>query len=527
MNYAKYAVIHSRHLPDKVCLIERTPSKGLRRTLTWRQFNDEINKVANYLSKELGVKDGDFVMHLQNNSLEWLITYYGIIKLGAVVVPLNFRFAGPDILYAAQVCNPSVFILGSEFLPVAQPVQKDLKTVKAYICVGENVPADMTDYRKIAAYPDTTEAMVDVEDHHDLAMMFTSGTTGKPKAVLHTHYSINNTAIGNGMSYFVEKNDNYVFFLPLYHSGTMFLWAPFYATGATGTLLREFTEPKWILDALAEEKGTDILFVVPIAVAMLNALKSGQIKLSDYDLSSWKYLEIGAQPVPFEVMKGLVETFSCGVSNIYGITEGGGGGLFNLYPEDVLRKPGSIGKPTFGIEGKLVDFEGKEVPPGEVGELVFSTNRMMKGYFNNPEMTSDTLKNGWLYTGDLLRTDEEGFFYIVDRKKDMITSGGENIFPVEIEDALMQSPKIDDVACIGHPDDRLVEIVMAIIQLKEGRTMTEEEVFEFCKEVKLAKYKWPRKIVFDKVMRNPTGKLMKPQMREKFTGRKEAFRKLD
>jgi acyl-CoA synthetase (AMP-forming)/AMP-acid ligase II len=153
-------------------------------------------------------------------------------------------------------------------------------------------------------------------------------------------------------------------------------------------------------------------------------------------------------------MKGLVETFSCGVSNIYGITEGGGGGLFNLYPEDVLRKPGSIGKPTFGIEGKLVDFEGKEVPPGEVGELVFSTNRMMKGYFKNPEMTAETLKDGWLYTGDLLKTDEEGFFYIVDRKKDMITSGGENIFPVEIEDALMQSPKIDDVACIGHPDDQ-------------------------------------------------------------------------
>ncbi|MDD4986432.1 MAG: AMP-binding protein, partial [Dehalococcoidales bacterium] len=136
MNYAQYAKIHARHLPNKICLIERTPSKGLRRTLTWKQFNDEINRTANYLSKEMGVKDGDFVMHLQNNSLEWLITYYGIIKLGAVVVPLNFRFAGPDILYAAEVCNPKVFILGSEFLPVAQPVQKELKTVKKYICVG-------------------------------------------------------------------------------------------------------------------------------------------------------------------------------------------------------------------------------------------------------------------------------------------------------------------------------------------------------------------------------------------------------
>lgn len=525
MNYAKYATLHARHLPDKECLAERTPSLNQRRTLTWKQFNDEINRTANYLANELGIKFGDYVMHLQNNSLEWLITYYAIIKLGAVVVPLNFRFVGDDILYAADVCDPKVFILGSEFLPVVQPVQKDLDTVEKYICVGDNVPDDMIDYKTIAAYDDISEALVDVDDHHDLAMMFTSGTTGKPKPVLHTHYSLNNTAIGNGMSYFVEKNDNYVFFLPLYHSGTMFLWAPFYATGAKGTLLREFTDPKWIMEALAEEKGTDILFVVPIAVAILNAIRDGVLNLDDYDLSSWRYMEIGAQPVPFDVMKRLVETLPCAVSNIYGITEGGGGGLFNLYPEDVLRKPGSIGKPTFGVEGKIVDFEGKELAPGEVGELVFSTPRMMKGYFKNEEMTQDTLKDGWLYTGDLLQTDEEGFFYIVDRKKDMITSGGENIFPVEIEDALMEHPKIDDVACIGHPDERLVEIVMAIIQLKEGQSMTEEEVLEFGK-TKLAKYKLPRKIVFDKVMRNPTGKLMKPQMREKYTGRKEAFQKL-
>jgi acyl-CoA synthetase (AMP-forming)/AMP-acid ligase II len=327
------------------------------------------------------------------------------------------------------------------------------------------------------------------------------------------------------MSYFVEKNDNYLFFLPLYHSGTMFLWAPFYATGATGTILRDLKDPKWIIEAMAEEKCTDVLFVVPIAIGILNAIEKGQLKLSDYDLSSWRYMEIGAQPVPFDVMKKLVETLPCKVSNIYGITEGGGGGSFNLYPEDVLRKPGSIGKPTFGVEGKLVDFEGKEVGPGEVGELIFTTKRMMKGYHNNPEMTASTLKDGWLYTGDLLQTDDEGFFYIVDRKKDMITSGGENIFPVEIEDALMACPKIDDVACIGYPDDRLVEIVMAIVQLKEGQTMTEEEVIEFGK-TKIATYKLPRKVVFDTVMRNPTGKLMKPQMREKYTGRKEAFKKL-
>ncbi len=525
MNYANYAKIHARHLPDKICLIERTPALKQRRTLTWKAFNDQINRAANYLSKELGVKDGDYVMHLQNNSLEWLITYYAIAKLGAVVVPLNFRFVGSDIMFAADVCDPIVFILGSEFLPVVQPIQRDLSSVKNYICVGDKVPEDMIDYKTVAAYDDASEAIVDVDDQHALAMMFTSGTTGKPKPVLHTHYSVNNVAIANGMSYFVRKNDNYLFFLPLYHSGTMFLWAPFYATGATGTILRDMRNPAWLIEVLAEEKCTDVLFVVPIAVAILNAIKSGEIKLSDYDLSNWRYMEIGAQPVPFEVMKKLVDTLPCKVSNIYGITEGGGGGTFNLYPEDVLRKPGSIGKPTFGVEAKIVDFD-KELPPGKVGELIFTTNRMMKEYFNNPEMTAETLVDGWLYTGDLLMTDEEGFFYIVDRKKDMITSGGENIFPVEIEDALMEHPKIDDVACIGYADDRLVEAVMAIVQCKEGESMTEEEVIEFAK-TKLSMYKVPRKVVFDPVMRNPTGKLMKPQMRVKYTGRKEAFRKLD
>ncbi|MGD8446678.1 MAG: class I adenylate-forming enzyme family protein [Desulfobacterales bacterium] len=526
MNYANYAAVHARHLADKICLIERTPSANQRRTLTWRQFNDEINKVANYLSKDLGIKDGDFVMHLQNNSLEWLITYYGIIKIGAVVVPLNFRFVGADILYAAKICNPKAFIIGSEFLPVVQPVQKDLKTVKQYICVGESVPDDMIDYRTLAASSDTSEAIIDVAGHHDLAMMFTSGTTGDPKPVLHTHDSLNNTAIGNGMSYFVEKNDNYVFFLPLYHSGTMFLWAPFYATGAVGTILREFNDPKWIIEAIAEEKGTDVLFVVPIAVAILNAVANGEINLDDYDLTSWRYMEIGAQPVPFDVMKRLVETLPCGCSNIYGITEGGGGGLFNLYPEEVLHKPGSIGKPTFGMDAKIVDFDDTELPAGEVGELLLKTNRMMKGYYQNPELTQKSLKNDWLYTGDLVKADEEGYYYIVDRAKDMVTSGGENIFPVEIEDALMDHPKIDDVACIGYPDERLVEIVLAIVQLKDGESMTEEDLIEFAK-TKMATYKVPRKVIFDEVLRNPTGKLMKPKLREKYTGRKEAFQKLD
>ncbi|WP_300459773.1 AMP-binding protein [Desulfobacula sp.] len=526
MNYSGYASIHARHIPDKVCLIERTPETGKRRSFTWKAFNDEINRTANFLAKEMGVTHGDFVMHLQKDSLEWLVTYFAIIRLGAVVVPLNFRFESSDILYAAEVCNPDVFILGSEFLGVVQPAQSNLSTVKKYICVGNDVPDDMIDFKTIQDYPDTSDALVPVDRDHDLAMMFTSGTTGKPKPVLHTHFSIGNTAIGNGMTYSVQKDDNYLFFLPLYHSGTMFLWAPFYAIGAKGTIIRDFRDPKWIVEAIAQEKCTDVLFVVPIGIALLNAIDNGGLNLADYDLSSWKYMEIGAQPVPFDIMKLLVEKLPCQVSNIYGITEGGGGGLFNLYPEDVLSRPGSIGKPTFGVEAKIVGPTGDELSDGSVGELVFRTPRMMREYYSNPEKTQETLKNGWLYTGDLLKKDKDGYFYIVDRMKDMITSGGENIFPVEIEDALMDHPDIEDVACIGYPDDRLVEIVLAVVQVKEGKHLSQEEVIEFAKS-KISLYKVPRKVIFDQVPRNPTGKLMKPQLREKFTGRREAFIKLD
>jgi acyl-CoA synthetase (AMP-forming)/AMP-acid ligase II/acyl carrier protein len=526
MNYADYARLHARHLPDKVCLVERTPSKNQRRTLTWRQFNAEINRVANYLSKELGIKDGDTVLHLQNNSLEWIITYYGIIKLGAVVVPLNFRFVGRDVLYAAGSCNPRAFILGSEFLPVVRPIRKELKMVESYICVGDDAPDDMIDYRAIAARSDIAEAVVDVDDQHALAIMFTAGTSGDAKPVLHTHHSLNHTAIANGLSYFVERNDNYLFFLPLYHSGTMFLWAPFFATGAAGTLLREFSDPRWIIEAIAAEKATDVLFVVPVAIDLLNSIEKGRLNLADYDLTAWRYLEIGAQPVPFAVLKRLVDALPCGVSNIYGITEAGGGGLFNLYPEEALKKPGSIGKPTFGVEAKVVDDAGREMGPGKIGELVIRTGRMMKGYFGEPETTASVLKDGWLYTGDLTTADDQGYYFIVDRAKDIIITGGENIFPEEIETVLTEHPKIQDAACIGYPDERLVEVVLAVVQLKEGASMTAEELIGFARS-KLALYKVPRRVIFDRVLRDPGGKLMKPEMRQKYTGRKEAFQRLD
>ena len=209
------------------------------------------------------------------------------------------------------------------------------------------------------------------------------------------------------------------------------------------------------------------------------------------------------------------------IGNIYGITEGGGGGLINLYDEDILTRPGSIGKPTFNTEARIVDEDGNDVPVGEVGELILRGSRNMKEYFKNPDMTAVALQDGWLYTGELARKDGGGYFYIVDRKKDLIIRGGENIFPVEIEDYLRHHTKVRDVAVIGYPHPRLVEIVMAIIQPHPGEIMEEKDVVEFCALHGLAKYKWPERIVFDAVIRNETGKIDKPRLREKYLSGKK------
>lgn len=523
MNFANYARINAKKYRQKICLIERNPSTSQRRELTWAAFNDETNRVANHLKNKLGIRKGDRILHLLNNSIEWIIFYFAIIKLGAVVIPLNFRFAEKDIQFAAEKSEPVAFILGSEFLEKVVSKKQDLDTVKNYIVVGDECPEGMIPYWKILRSNDIEESLLDVNQESDLALMFTSGTTGTAKPVVHTHGSLNAIAIGNGMSVPLEIDDNYTIVLPLYHSGSLFLWTPYYALGATATLVLQCREPKWILEAIDQENGSGVMLVVPLCVDLLNRITAGEINIENYDLSSWKYLMTGAQPVPHNIFENLMKFLPCKIIQTYGVTEAGGGVTWTIEHNDILRKPGSIGKPNFGVEGKIVDDEGKVVLPGQVGEIIIKTPRLMKGYFKNRKMTEQSIKNGYFYSGDLARMDEEGYYYIVDRKKDMITCGGENIYPVEIEDVLHEHPDIDDAAVIGYPDERLIEIVLAVIQVKKGAMLSEEYIIDYCKS-KLAYYKVPRKVVFDDVLRNPTGKIMKPALREKYTGKKEAFK---
>ena len=347
MNFADYLRVNAFKHRDGIALIERHAASKQRRTLTWRQFNSEVNKIANYLKNDLNIKKGDRVLHLFNNSIEWLTTYFGIIKIGAVVVPLNFRFIETDIQYAAGISTPSAFLFGSEFLERVQNARGHLETVQRFIVCGDPCPEGMTPFSEIENSRDTEEAIVDMRDRDNLAVMFTSGTTGNAKPVVHTHGSFNATAIGNGLSLPLTPRDNYLVVLPLYHSGSLFMWFSYYALGAAGTLIREYRDPKSILEAVTEEKTSALLAVVPMCVDLINQVEKGEIDLERYDLSSWKYLVTGAQPVPHALFQKLTTLLPCKITHTYGATEGGGGATWCIYHDDILRKPGSIGKPNF------------------------------------------------------------------------------------------------------------------------------------------------------------------------------------
>ncbi len=517
MNFASYGIINAGKYPEKDFLIECRPSKKERRALKWKEFNEQTNRVANYLQQQLGVKKGDFVLHLQLNSLEWIVTFHAILRTGAVAVPLNFRFASQDIKYAADACNPKVMILGDGFLPKVQPIQSEMKTIQSYICLGEECPPDMIPYREVLAGAGAEDVLVEMEDDDPAELMFTSGTTGPPKPVCQAHKTLYQIAVGNALTYAEGHETVYLAAHPLYHSGSFFLSFPCYLAGGKIVLLLELDNPRYLFDTVCQEKVNNGWVTVPTMSDSINAVKKGVIDLKEYDFSHVTgNIVIGAQPVPSALFQDMKKLLPFKTGNIYGITEGGGGGTLNLYDADVLSRPGSIGKPTYNVAARVVDDEGVDVPVGEVGELILKGPRNMKEYFKNPEMTAKTIRDGWLFTGDLVRQDEDGFIYIADRKKDLIIRGGENIYPVEIEDMLRRCPKIADVAVIGYPHERLVEIAMAVVQLYPGETMTEQEVIDFCKEGGLARYKWPEKVVFDQVLRNVTGKIDKPSLRKKY-----------
>lgn len=493
-------------------LVQPTSFEPYRREITWSVFDEKANRVANMLL-ERGIKKGDRVAILMFNCLEWLPIYFGILKTGAIAVPFNFRFDSSEIKYCADLAEVHVLFFRPEFIGRIEAIVDELTKGRLLIYVGDTCPTFAESYREMVADCSSQPPMIHLEESDDAAIYFSSGTTGFPKAILHNHESLTQAAEMEQKHHLTDRNDTFLCIPPLYHTGAKFHWMGSLCAGSKAVLLKG-TTPEIILDAISREKCTIVWLLVPWAQDILNALDRGDVKLEDYELSQWRLMHIGAQPVPPSLIKHWKEYFPNHLYDTnYGLSESTGPGCVHLGVENI-HKVGAIGVPGYRWECKIVDENLKEVPFGEVGELCVKGPGVMTCYYNDPKATAETIVDGWLRTGDMAMQDEDGFYFLVDRKKDVIVSGGENIYPVQIENFLSTFDKVNDVAVIGLPDPRLGEITGAIISIKPGMTCTEEEIEEFCKG--LPRYKRPKKIIFADVPRNATGKIEKPALRKKY-----------
>lgn len=493
-------------------LIEPSRAAYYRREITWNVFNEKANRFANLLV-ERGIKKGEKVGILLMNCLEWLPIYFGILKTGALAVPLNFRYSADEIKYCVELAEIDILVFGPEFIGRVEEIADEISKGRLLYFVGDGCPGFAEDYNAHTANCSSQSPKIDVNDDDDAAIYFSSGTTGFPKAILHNHKSLMHAAKAEQNHHGQTKDDVFLCIPPLYHTGAKMHWFGSLLTGGKAVLLKG-TSPKTILQAVSEEHCTIVWLLVPWAQDLLLALDNKELNIADYDLDQWRLMHIGAQPVPPSLIKHWKEYFpNHKYDTNYGLSESIGPGCVHL-GVDNIDKVGAIGKAGYGWETKIIDEQGEPVKQGETGELAVKGPGVMTCYYRDPRATAEVLHDGWLYTGDMAMEDEDGFIFLVDRKKDVIISGGENIYPVQIEDFLRTNEAILDVAVIGLADHRLGEISAAIIELKPGVECTEEDIQEFCK--KLPRYKRPRKIIFADVPRNPTGKIEKPKLRAKY-----------
>ena len=497
-------------------LIEASESEKYRREMTWREFDVKANRFANFLFTR-GIKKGDKVAILLMNCLEWLPIYFGILKTGALAVPMNYRYAADEIKYCADLADVRMLVFGPEFTERVTAV-KDEMNLDDYFFVGKHdeTPDYADNYAEMTYYCSTIVPPVEISDEDYAAIYFSSGTTGFPKAILHTHAALVHSCKAEQNHHSQTRDDVFLCIPPLYHTGAKMHWFGSLLSGSKAVLLRG-VKPEWVLQAVSEEKATIVWLLVPWAQDILDSIDRGDINLDDYRITQWRLMHVGAQPVPPSLIKRWKKVFpNHQYDTNYGLSESIGPGCVHLGVENI-HKVGAIGIAGYGWQTKIVDEHRNEVTPGEVGELAVKGEGVMKCYYKNPEASAEVLTaDGWLLTGDMAKTDEDGFIYLVDRKKDVIISGGENLYPVQIEDYLRAYDKIKDVAVIGLPDKRLGEIAAAIIEIKPGMNCTEEEINNFCGD--LPRYKRPKKIIFADVPRNPTGKIEKPKLREIYCG---------
>jgi len=515
MNTTEFLNISTAICPERTAIV----FEGKR--FTFSQLNERVNRLANALSN-LGVKKGDRVALLQVNCNQCVETYFAVAKLGAIYVPLNFRAKGDELTYMLNSSESGTVFIGDRYIDLVNSMRPNLISVQHFISI-ESKHDGMLYYEDLISSSPADEVITEIDDNDTTILMYTAGTTGFPKGVMLSHNSFSVYVLENVTPADPELEERNILTVPLYHvAGIQAMMAAVYG-GRTLVMQRQFEAKEWM--ELVEKEKANRAMMVPTMLKQL----IDHPDFSKHDLSSLRVITYGAAPMPLEVIKKALGVFP-GVSfiNAFGQTETAST-ITMLSPEDhiiegseeerekKLKRLSSIGKPMPDVEMRIVDEENRELPPGEVGEIVARGPRVMTGYWRDDEKTQKTIdKDGWVHTGDMGYMDEDGYFYLAGRATDMIIRGGENISPEEVEAVLQSHPKIEEAAVIGVPDEEWGEQPRAIVVLKEGETATAEEIMEYCRE-RMASFKRPRSVVFvNELPRNPMGKVLKRVLREQY-----------
>lgn len=495
---------HAERTPDKLALVDAHSGQQL----TYAQFNARANRLAHFFVHRLGLQRGDRVSILAHNSSAYYEALFGCAKSGAILNTLNWRLTVPELEYILNDCRPRVLLVDEAFAETATALRQRV-TVEHVIVLGGDAPGNAWTYEAALAAGDPAGVPDPRMRYEDTwAILYTSGTTGRPKGAQVTYSNFFYNAVGMGQAIDLSAQDVNLNVLPCFHAGGLGLYAgPVFHAGGTLIVMRQF-EPEPLL-RLIEEWRVSVILLVPAIYLML----AQTVDFSQYDLSSVRSWASGGSSLP----PSLVHEYASRGITIqqgFGMTETGPT-VFLVPLADAVRKAGSVGKPVLHTDVCIMDKEGNRLGPNEVGELCIRGGNVTSGYWNRPEATAEALHGGWLHSGDAARYDEDGFYFIVDRWKDMFISGGENVYPAEVENVIYQHPAVAETAVIGVPDPKWQEVGLALVVVKEGASLTEQEVIDFC-QGKLARYKIPKQVRFLKSLpRTAAGKVLKRELRDK------------
>jgi acyl-CoA synthetase (AMP-forming)/AMP-acid ligase II len=502
MKLGHHLTLNTRRHPDKWALTFED------RTYTYSELNRQVNRLANGLM-DLGIKKGEKVALMLKNTDYFAISYYALAKIGAVIVPMNFRLVADEVSYILGQSDSVAVITDESSAQTVEDARKRASAVRHVIAVPTSTAGGHLSFCDVLSTVDE-EPAVEILPEDDLQIMYTSGTTGRPKGALFDHQRVVQITIAVVGTLGHRPDDRFLHVAPLFHAAqlTMCFNAGIFV-GASHVILSDF-DPVQVMESIEKHKIT-FFFGVPTMYNVMSQVPN----VGDYDLSSVRRCGYGAAPMAASLVRQSMDLFKTDqFFSLAGLTEGGPSGIY-LSPQDHQTKLGTSGKePLLFTEVKVVDFDGNEVGPGVHGEVLLRGETVMKEYYKKPKETAETIVDGWLHTGDLAVKDDQGYITFVDRIKDMIISGGENIYSVEVENALYQFPKVLEAAVVGTPDPKWGEKVNALVVLKPGETTDSQEIQDFCRQ-HLAGYKIPRNVVIvDSLPRNPSGKLLKYKIRE-------------